>query len=55
MNDMYIVTSYVVIEAVLKANGVADDRRASGTAAEILTGGVIAAQYFQNHPEGALC
>src|SRR5258708_36561520 len=55
MNDSYIVTTYVVIDDVLKAYGFADDKRASGTAAEILAVGVIAAKYFQNHHERALC
>lgn len=55
MKDTYIVTTYVVIDDVLKAYGFTDDRRASGTAAEILTVGVIAAKYFQNHHERALC
>lgn len=54
MNDTYIVTTYVVIDTVLKAYGFEDDCRASGTAAEILTVGVIAAKYFQNHHEQAL-
>src|SRR5258707_6723022 len=54
MNDRYIVTTYVVIDDVLKAYGFADDRRAVGSAAEILTVGVIAAKYFQNHHERAL-
>jgi hypothetical protein len=55
MNDNYIVTAYVVIDDVLKAYGFEDDCRASGTAAEILTVGVVAAKYFQNHHERALC
>ena len=55
MNDTYIVTTYVVIDDILKAHGYSDDSRASGTAAEILTVGVIAAKYFQNHHERALC
>jgi hypothetical protein len=54
MNDSYIVTTYVVIDDILKAHGFADDCRATGTAAEILTVGVIAAKYFQNHHERAL-
>ncbi len=54
MNDTYIVTAYVVIDDVLKGYGFEDDSRASGTAAEILTVGVIAAKYFQNHHERAL-
>src|SRR5258708_32855489 len=55
MNDTYIVTTYVVIDNILKAYGVADDSRAIGKAAEILTVGVLAAKYFQNHHERALC
>ena len=54
MNDSYIVTAYVVIDDILKAYGFEDDCRARGTAAEILTVGVIAAKYFQNHHERAL-
>ena len=55
MNDTYIVTTYVVIDEVLKAHGFKDDSRAKGTAAEILTVSVIAAKYFQNHHERAVC
>jgi hypothetical protein len=45
----------VIIDDVLKAYGVKDDSRAIGTAAEILTVGVVAAKYFQNHHERSLC
>lgn len=55
MNDTYIVTTYVVIDDILKAHGFVDNCRAIGSAAEILTVGVIAAKYFQNHQERALC
>jgi hypothetical protein len=55
MNDTYIVTTYVVIDDILKGYGFENDVRASSTAAEILTVGVIAAKYFQNHHERALC
>lgn len=55
MNDTYIVTTYVVIDAMLRAYGLVDDCRTSETAAEILTVGVVAAKYFQNHHERALC
>jgi hypothetical protein len=55
MNDTYIVATYVIIDDVLKAYGVTDDCRAVGTAAEILTIGVVAAKYFQNHHERSLC
>ena len=54
MNDTYIVTTYVVIDDLLKAWGYRDDCRASGHAAEILTVAVLAARYFQNHHERAL-
>jgi hypothetical protein len=54
MNDTFIVTTYVVIDTVLKAYGLEDDCRATCTAANILTVGVIAAKYFQNHHERAL-
>jgi hypothetical protein len=55
MNDTYIVTSYVVIDDILKAWDFQDDCRAVGSSAEILTVAVIAAKYFQNHHERALC
>ncbi len=55
MNDTYIVTTYVVIDDILKGCGLVDDKRATGSAAEKLTVGVIAAKYFQNHHERALC
>src|SRR5215216_2118398 len=55
MNDTYIVTTYVVIDDILKAWGFKDDCRASGYAAEMLTVAVLAAKYFQNHHERALC
>ena len=55
MNDTYIITAYVVIDDMLKAHGLEDDCRAIGSAAEILTVGIIAAKYFQNHRERALC
>lgn len=54
MNDTYIVTTYVVIDDILKGYGFEDDCRAVGSAAEILTVGVVAAKYFQNHHERAL-
>ena len=54
MNDRYIVTVYGVIDSVLKAYGFEDDNRATVSAAEIVTVGVVAAAYFQNPPERAL-
>ena len=44
-----------MIDAVLKASGFVDDKRASGRTAELLTVGVIAAQYFLKAHERALC
>lgn len=55
MNDDYIVTVFVVIDDVLKAHGYQDDVRSQSSAAEVLTISVIAAKYFQNHHERALC
>ena len=55
MNDTYIVTSYVVIDDLLKAWGFQENCRVSGHASEILTVAVLAAKYFQNHHERALC
>lgn len=55
MNDTYIVTAYSVIDDVLKAHGYTDDKRTNIGAAEILTVAVVAAKYFQNHHERALC
>ena len=55
MNDTYIVTTYVVIDDILKMWGFEDDCRARGHAAETLTVAVLAAKYFQNHHERALC
>jgi len=55
MNDTYIVTTYVVIDDILKAWNFEDDCRATGHAAETLTIAVLAAKYFQNHHERALC
>jgi len=54
MDALYIVTTYVMLDDGLKAMGYQDDCRASLSAAEILTVGVIAARYFQNHHERAL-
>lgn len=54
MNETYIVTSYYVIDKLLKGLNYKDDSRSSLTGAEILTVAVIAAKYFQNHHERAL-
>jgi hypothetical protein len=55
MNDSYIVPAYCVIADILKAYEYEDDSRASVSAAEILLVAVVAAKYFQNHHERALC
>ncbi len=55
MNATYIVTVYVVIDDVLKEMGHGDDSRAVISNAEIVTVAVVAAKYFQNHHERALC
>ncbi len=54
MNDTYIVTSYVVMDDILKAYAFEEDCRARGSAAEILAVAVMAAKYCQNHHERAL-
>lgn len=55
MNDTYIVTAYSVIADILKAHGYQDDPRATVSAAEIMLVAVVAAKYFHNHHERALC
>jgi hypothetical protein len=55
MDALYIVTVYVVLDDSLKALGYQDDCRARVTTAEVLTVAVIAARYFNNHHERALC
>jgi hypothetical protein len=55
MNATYIVTVYVVIDDVLKAMGHMDDSRTVISSAEIVTVAVVAAKFFQNHHERALC
>jgi hypothetical protein len=55
MNDTYIVTTFVVVDDLLKAYAYRDDCRAQSSAAEVLTVAVVAAKYFQNHHERALC
>jgi hypothetical protein len=55
VNATYIVTSYVVIDDVLEFIGHTDDVRARVSSAEIVTVAIVAAKYFQNHHERALC
>jgi IS5 family transposase len=54
MDDLYIVTAYVHVDAALLALGEHDDCRSRVSGAEILTVALVAARYFQNHQERAL-
>lgn len=54
MNETYIVTTYVVIDSLLRVSNYRDDGRSTISGAEVLTVAVIAAKYFQNHHERAL-
>ena len=49
MNDTYIVTSYIVMDNLLRAKHYQDDPRIGSSTAEILTVAVVAARCFQNH------
>jgi len=55
MNDDVIVTIYVVIDDSLRALGHSDHPLAQMGDAQVLFVGVVAALYFQNHHERALC
>lgn len=55
MNATYIVTTYVMLDDILKAMQYQEDNRATISHAEILTVAVVAAKFFQNHHERALC
>lgn len=55
MNATFIVTSYVVIDDLLPIINHTDDSRATISSAEILTVAIVAAKYFHNHHERALC
>ena len=55
MNDSYIVTTFVLIDELLPIMGQRDDGRCRVSAAEVLTVAIVAAKYFQNHHERALC
>lgn len=54
MNEIVIITSYYVIDEVLKALGHQDHKLAQMTDAQVLTIAVLAALYFQKHHERAL-
>jgi len=55
MNEAVIVTSYVVIDDVLEQLGHRSHKLAQMSDAQVLTIAVVAALYFQNHHERALC
>ena len=55
MNDEHIVPVYMIIDDLLKIMNYQDDVRAQSSSAEILTIAVVAAKYFQNHHECAVC
>jgi hypothetical protein len=55
MDADYIITTYVVLDDSLKALHFQDDVRATVSTAEILTVALVAARYFHNHLERALC
>ncbi len=55
MNDLLIVTVYVILDDLLRAMDHRTDCRAQTSDSEVLTVGVIAACQFQNHHERALC
>jgi hypothetical protein len=55
MNDGLIVTAYVVMDDVMKALNHPNHKLAKVSDAEILTVAVVAAKYFHNNHERALC
>jgi Transposase DDE domain len=55
MDMHFIVTTYTVFDDLLKRLNYQEDCRSQMSAAEVLTVAVVAAKYFQNHHERALC
>lgn len=55
MDDMFIISSFVAIDDVLKIAGHQSHKRAQVSDAEVMTVAVVAAKYFQNNFERALC
>jgi hypothetical protein len=55
MNEEIIVTAYVVVDDGLKAFGHQSHVLAQMSDAEVLVVAIVAALYFQNHHERALC
>jgi hypothetical protein len=55
MDDMFIISSFVVIDDVMKVAGHQSHALAQVSDAEAVTVAIVAAKYFQNHFERALC
>jgi len=55
MNDTYIVTTFVVLDDLLQLMKYTDDNRVQICTSEIILIAVIAAKYFYNHHERAVC
>src|SRR5689334_4926335 len=55
MNDHEIVTTYVVTDDILKAFGQQSHALAQMSDAEVILVAIVAALYFHNHHERALC
>jgi hypothetical protein len=55
MDTLYIVTCYVTLADSLEAQRFNEDMRSRITVAEMLTVGIVAACYFNNYHECALC
>jgi hypothetical protein len=55
MNATWIITVFIIIDTLMERLGHQSDVRAKVPDAEILTIAVVAAKYFQNHHERAVC
>ena len=55
MNATWIITAFVVIDDLMTALGHRTHPLAQASDAEVLTVAIVAAKYFQNHHECALC
>jgi len=55
MNATWIITAFVVIDDLMTALKQKSHPLAQASDAEVLTVAIVAAKYFQNHHERALC
>ncbi|GEM_PF-3737248 len=55
MNDEVMITALVVIDAVMRELGHQNHQLSSVSDGEVILVGVVAALYFRNHQERALC